>query len=421
MCDSTSDIISHLPSNVLDKILMCLPMEETVRTSVLSRKWRYIWAKLPQLVFDDRFCRGSLRKTKNELIMTIYEVLLLHRGPILKFTLSLSQLENCSEIDRLIVFVSNNGIQDLTLHIWTGGLYILPSSLYSCLQLKRLNLRSCRFDFKPLPGFKGFSVLHCLELCRVCVTNDVLSSLISSCPLLEQLMLEEFINLNCLEIVAPNLRLLRCKGLFDSVCFKNTPRLAEVSINTVASTAGLAFSKTEMSTLASAPVIEFLELGYYYVKSMAAGGVPKRLPITLSHLRYLKLYYICFGEVDEASFVLCLIRSSPNLEKITIESFFCETSAMDRVLELLEVQDWSDVSLNQLRKVEILKVSGTKPEMEFIKLLLAKSSVLERMLIEMNTKMVTDKGLGILKELITFRRASPQADVTFRNPNEDKV
>ena len=94
---------------------------------------------------------------------------------------------------------------------------------------------------------------------------------------------------------------------------------------------------------------------------------------------------------------------------------------MDRVLELLEVQDWSDVSLNKLRKVEILKVSGTKPEMEFIKLLLAKSSVLERMLIEMNTKMVTDKGLGILKELITFRRASPQADVTFRNPNEDKV
>ena len=78
--------------------------------------------------------------------------------------------------------------------------------------------------------------------------------------------------------------------------------------------------------------------------------------------------------------------------------FLWNRPATDLGLELFEVQDWSDVSLNQLRKVEILKVSGTKPERELIKLLLAMPSVLERMLI--------DKGLRILKELIKFRHAS---------------
>ncbi|XVF43353.1 hypothetical protein PTKIN_Ptkin02bG0033600 [Pterospermum kingtungense] len=49
-----SDIISNLPDNITERILARLPIQDAVRTSVLSRNWRYKWTTLPDLVFDAR-------------------------------------------------------------------------------------------------------------------------------------------------------------------------------------------------------------------------------------------------------------------------------------------------------------------------------------------------------------------------------
>lgn len=73
---------------------------------------------------------------------------------------------------------------------------------------------------------------------------------------------------------------------------------------------------------------------------------------------------------------------------------------------------WSDVSLNQLCKVDMEGVYGTKPEQDFIKFLLAKSPMLETMLIRLNVANVDDK-LRIVRELTRFQRASPQAEMEF--------
>ncbi|GMP58377.1 hypothetical protein CsSME_00022065 [Camellia sinensis var. sinensis] len=389
MCGLMSDIITHLPDDVKETILTCLPLQDAARTSILSRKWRYMWMRLPQLVFDDMFCRESIRIEKNKLMMTIYQVLLLHCGPILKFTLSLSGLESCSEIDQLVLFVSDNIIQEFTLHIRKGARYKLPSSLFSCLQLKHLNLCYCMF--KPPPEFEGFSSLLRLELCDVVITTDIFSSSISNCPLLEELTLEGCSSLDCLEIDARNLMFLRCKSHVRSVCFKNAPLLAKVSILLAVQMNEKALKEGETSNMVmffdSLPVIQFLEINYYYVRYMAAGGISKRLPITLSHLTILVLYGICLGEPDEVY--------------------------NDDPVELLEAQDWSDVSSNQLREVEMKNMSGTRCELEFIKLLLAKSPMLETVLIEPNLDKDVDKGLRILKELTRFRRLSPQAEITY--------
>ncbi|XP_028069218.1 F-box/FBD/LRR-repeat protein At1g13570-like isoform X2 [Camellia sinensis] len=158
------------------------------------------------------------------------------------------------------------------------------------------------------------------------------------------------------------------------------------------------------------------------MEGMAAGKVPKTLPTTLSHLKILELNDICFGEPNEVSIVLCLIRSSPNLAKIKIEACTRETTAIDPVLELLvllEMQDGWGVYLNQLREVEMRNLSGIRSELDLIKLLLAKSPMLERMLIEPNSEVVLDKGLRILKKLTRFQRLSPQAQITYYDPDED--
>ncbi|THG02957.1 hypothetical protein TEA_018884 [Camellia sinensis var. sinensis] len=365
----TSDIISNLPESVKETILACLPIQDAVRTSVLSRKWRYTWTKLPQLVFDDTFCSDLFSKTKDKLMTIIYQVLLFHHGPIPKFTLSLSGLKSCSEFDQLILFVSKRGIQELNLNIQNGEPYKLPSSLFSCLQLKILTLHSCIFNSPP--EFKGFSRLLELELYEVVVTADILSRLISSSPLLERLSLQNSTSIDCLEINAPNLRFLLCEIHAGSICLKNTVQLASVAIGLMASMDVEEFEVAETSKLVtlfgSLPVIEFLELDYYYLRAY----------------------------VDE------------------------ETNAVDPVLELLEMQEWLDVSLNQLQTLDFWNLSGTSSELEFIKLLLAISPVLEVIFIEPDSEKIADKGVRILKQLAQFPHLSPKVEIEFNDPDED--
>ncbi|XP_058202041.1 F-box/FBD/LRR-repeat protein At1g13570-like [Rhododendron vialii] len=416
MSCSTPDIISNLPYNVLDNILVCLTIQDAARTSVLSRKWRYRWTTLPQLVFNDEFCRGSVvRATTDKLMLTIYKVLLLHQGPLLKFTLSLADLKSCPEIDPLIFFVSKTGIREFKLYIRKGEVerYKLPSTLFSCLQLEHLNLRSC--VFKPPPGFKAFTGLLSLVLYEVSISGDVLSSLTSNCPLLESLKLRSPTSLNYLEIVAPNIKYLWCECLFKSFHVK-IPHGAGVSVFWKGWRNHLGFNEGEISNsamlLCSIPVVVGLALDYHYVKCMAASGIRERLPTTLDHLMYLQLNDVCFGEPDEVSTVSYFIRSSPNLKALHILAFHRATAAIDPVVELFDGEGWSDVSLNRLRFVQLGEVSGTKVEREFIRLLLAKSPMLETMLIRLKSKEVAER-LRIVEELTGFRRASAQAVITF--------
>lgn len=94
---------------------------------------------------------------------------------------------------------------------------------------------------------------------------------------------------------------------------------------------------------------------------------------------------------------------------------------MGPVLDFLKVQDYSDISLNQLREVQMLEVSGMLPEFEFIKLILAKSPKLERMLIKPISGADANRGFNILKEVTRFQRASPKAEIIYLDTEEKLV
>jgi hypothetical protein len=86
------DEINNLPCNVIDNILSKLPIRDLVRTSILSRKWRYMWTCVSTLVFDQSFWYKFCNKYghvygSNIADQIISEALLLHNGPVHKFTL----------------------------------------------------------------------------------------------------------------------------------------------------------------------------------------------------------------------------------------------------------------------------------------------------------------------------------------------
>lgn len=202
-----------------------------MRTSVLSKKWRYKWATIPHLVFDNLCVAISSQEqtlVKNKLVNIVDHVLLLHTGPIIKFKLSHRDLLGVSDIDRWILHISRSSIKEFILEIWKGQRYKVPSCLFSCQNLIHLELFNCLL--KPPSTFKGFRNLKSLDLQHITLAQDVFENLISSCPMLERLTLMNFDGFTHLNIDAPNLQFFDIGGVFDDVNFENTFHLALVSI-----------------------------------------------------------------------------------------------------------------------------------------------------------------------------------------------
>ncbi|XP_059290462.1 F-box/FBD/LRR-repeat protein At1g13570-like [Lycium ferocissimum] len=406
------DVLSNLPDNVKDVILMCLPCKDAVRTSILSKKWRYNWCRLIELSLDE-----SLWETKKDLLnptikftKIIYQLLTLHEGPITKYSLDIGFLKSCPKIDNFIYFLSRNHIQQLVPRLSGGKLYNLPSSVFTCSQLRHLTLHNCLIH--PPSAFRGFDKLISLEICRVTISSESLESLISHCPLLEQLVLripEMFI---IVEINAPMLRSFDFTGYISSVCLKNVPRLVKAS---------LACCELYVHDLDLAEVFESCSslehLKFFLVCSWKRYQAPTRLPFDITSVKILYLLGIMlFKSSYELPYALCLIRSFPYLEYQEIKVYY-EDEENDCILECLELERFSDVTFNQLREVKLERFGGTIPEMQLIKLLLANSPVLVKMLID--TRDLDDEPLDtrlkIFAEVSIFLRASPKAEVVYIN------
>ncbi|KAJ8526289.1 hypothetical protein K7X08_028766 [Anisodus acutangulus] len=247
---------------------------------------------------------------------------------------------------------------------------------------------------------------------RVTISAELLGSLISHCPLLEQLVLNISEILYIIEIDAPMLRSFDFTGDISSICLKNAPRLVKVSLAGDNMRADdLDFAKVfESCSALEHPLLDFFNGRIFVEESYEA---PTRLPFDLSVKRFY-LPHIYLADPYKLSFALCLIRSFPYLEYLEIQ-VYSEAEDDDRILESLELEHFSDVTFNHLREVKLVCFGGTTPELQLIKLLLAKSPVLVKMLID--TCDLDDEPLEtrlkIFAEVSSFLRALPEAEVVY--------
>ncbi|GKV04763.1 hypothetical protein SLEP1_g16876 [Rubroshorea leprosula] len=132
--ETVLDRISSLPGHLIDNFLSHLPVKDAVRTSVLSRKWRYKWATVPSLVFDTQCLAASSLDPaliKNKLVSIVDHVLLLHNGPIQKFKLSHRDLLGAADIDRFFLYqeaLSKNSYLKFGKDNGTGCLLVFLSA-----------------------------------------------------------------------------------------------------------------------------------------------------------------------------------------------------------------------------------------------------------------------------------------------------
>ncbi|XP_040369631.1 probable FBD-associated F-box protein At5g38565 isoform X2 [Rosa chinensis] len=86
------DRISGLPDEILVSILSLLPLKEAQATSILSRRWQYVWAYCTTLNFDDEKNLVRLRLSDREALEL--EMCSYHDHGVKKVPLPRSELQN---------------------------------------------------------------------------------------------------------------------------------------------------------------------------------------------------------------------------------------------------------------------------------------------------------------------------------------
>ncbi|KAK6115866.1 hypothetical protein DH2020_008135 [Rehmannia glutinosa] len=175
------DRISSLTDGVLCHILSFLPTKISVATSILARRWRFLWAYVPSLDFD---CRNHDTDTKFAHIVN--RVLLL-RGvqSIITFRLRYDDID-CSEyeLDTWIATAILRNVQKLDLCLAYFG--ELPQCLFTCKTLVdlRLHFRNC------IPS-NGVVSLPSLKKLHIYGVENGLRRMLSGCLVLEELIIDQ--------------------------------------------------------------------------------------------------------------------------------------------------------------------------------------------------------------------------------------
>ena len=184
---AAEDIISKMPVNVVARILDHLPIQDSVRTSILSRTWRFNWTNISQLVFDEKLFEPGLQGNNKFNARTISRLLLYFKGPVTKFFLHIPHYMelDVADVCLWVMFLSKKGIKEFTLINMHPTPLKLPSHLFCCLELKLLELQNCCFHMPPT--FCGFPKLLTLKFNMVRFESGNVGELITRCPLLEKL------------------------------------------------------------------------------------------------------------------------------------------------------------------------------------------------------------------------------------------
>ncbi|KAJ0680368.1 putative FBD domain, F-box-like domain superfamily protein [Helianthus annuus] len=150
------------------------------------------------------------------------------------------------------------------------------------------------------------------------------------------------------------------------------------------------------------PVIEHLTTWRHLSRWLVLDAVPQELPTSLIHLKELCFEEICFLQGYGLTFLLILVKCSPNLEKIKLEIDW-DVSGYKKYSVVWK--EYSDVWLENLSELEIEGFNNLKPEMEFVKFILVRSPKLKKVSIQS----VVDRNQEseMLKTLLQAPRVSP--------------
>ncbi|GMP74869.1 hypothetical protein CsSME_00032142 [Camellia sinensis var. sinensis] len=211
-------------------------MKDVVKTSALSKQWRYLWTSVLTLNFNGDY---AMEVETRKFITFVYKALILCKSPkIEKFVLIL-KYSPCFAFD-LNIFISfaiQNNVEDLELRLDFRcseiECYRLPQYIYCSSSLKKLKLNCC--DVMPTSGVISWKSLKSLSMEGVELGDGVISQILLGSPCLEFLKLDYFRFRSALDIASSSLKKLVFKtnmssGEYETLLEISAPDLQSLEI-----------------------------------------------------------------------------------------------------------------------------------------------------------------------------------------------
>ncbi|KAL4560588.1 hypothetical protein LXL04_032741 [Taraxacum kok-saghyz] len=209
------DFISKLPNALLIVILSFLPEADAVRTCILSNRWKYIWAFLPNLSLVMPFCWST--EEANQFHDFVDRILALRVGlSCRRFYLYCSKNCDYNRVYDCLCTVVKNKVEKIDLRFPADRFIVkfcwdLFRTSYTLVQL---TLRG-EFVLDVPEAEVLFPCLKKLNLISIAYVGDqVVTNLISGCPLLQELFVERQLighsdNMEMFKVTSHSLRRLR--------------------------------------------------------------------------------------------------------------------------------------------------------------------------------------------------------------------
>ncbi|XP_037459886.1 putative FBD-associated F-box protein At1g61330 [Triticum dicoccoides] len=189
---------ADLSEDLLSMILSKLPLKDTVRTGILSSKWKDRWKICPKLRFNVLTVSNNVfyeRQHTQKFIKTVNAVMQQHQGTFVEELMIKFGYDNrlVNHINTWVAFAVSAQTKSLALDLPPGDLlvpqvdqYRFPFNLLdnrSIFWLRHLQLSFASFELPP--QFNGFPNLRTLDLLLLRVTRKDLQDLLSNCINLE--------------------------------------------------------------------------------------------------------------------------------------------------------------------------------------------------------------------------------------------
>lgn len=211
------DIISHLPDEILSKILSFLPTTDVMRTMFLSKRWKSIWILVPRLELDEvthfpsSGLRGDTRPYYGNFRRFLDRSLMSRAGQVLQsLYLRLNRNSRHDDVQIWLGTAMKLGLRELKLeYVTLSG--SLPKSVYTCETLVILRLENVSLDVPDHVCLTSLKIFSLVSINNYSNPNPFLR-LLPNCPVLEDLFLDQrsflFSDHLSYKIVVPSLKRL---------------------------------------------------------------------------------------------------------------------------------------------------------------------------------------------------------------------
>ncbi|CAH2061129.1 unnamed protein product, partial [Thlaspi arvense] len=394
------DRISGLSDELLAKILSFVPTSVAVSTSVLSKRWEFLWMWVPKLEFlSNRY--------DSELAIRdfINKNLPLLKAPVVEsFRLKcLSYSFQPEDITQWVATTVSRCITELEIdcdYCWGGKpAVLLPSSLYTCETLVTLKLVGGKI-LVDVPRTVSLPSLKTLLLGSVTYLNkDFLRLLLSYCPVLEDLILERsgFDNAKAIVIISQSLQRLTLPIDGGSCCKDEyvivTPSLKYFKVEDYNGRSSYMVLHTPKVEEADIVVEEYVEMLFESITSV------KRLSLCVlfnheeeylyhdgiffSQLEHLKL---CIRFDYWSKLLFRLLQDSPKLRVLKLEI------ACNGRFKEYEPISWNNEEssvpqclLESLETFEFAEIRGSQEERDFVSYIIKNARCLKSSSIKPST------------------------------------